>query len=205
MCSLSHLGAEKAAWRKTLRARLASLDEGAAREAAARIRERVLSLPEVEAANGILVCLSFGHEVDTWGLVEGLLESGRQVFVPRVELRGERRLHVHPYPCELETLDFGLQQPRRGEPELAEGTIEGALDVALVVGLGFDRRGYRLGYGRGYFDRFLAGRSVVAIGLSYALQLVDRLPAGPRDVPMHLLVTELGVLRFAGTGGPGLR
>lgn len=188
------LSAEKAAWRAELRSRLASLDPVAGQVAAARISEQTLDLPEVSSAGGVLACLSFGAEVSTAELVERLLEEGRRVYVPRVA-PGDPLLHLHPYPCHLETLSFGLRQPVAGEPALSPGAIDASVDVALLVGLGFDRRGYRLGYGRGFFDRFLAARPFPAIGLAYALQLLDRLPVGAHDVPMRVVVTEREVCR----------
>lgn len=193
---------DKAAWRTELRARLASLDRETARRAAGRIAERALALPEVRSAAGVLSCLSFGAEVPTAGLVEALLAEGRPVYVPRVA-RGDAVLRVHPYPCRLETLSFGLRQPHAGEPELTAAEVDSTIGVALVLGLGFDRRGYRLGYGRGYFDRFLAGRPFPAVGLAYELQLVDRLPVEEHDVPMDVVLTERSVVRPASRGGPG--
>ena len=179
----------KAELRRTLQRRLAAYDPERARRAAERVAERVLLLPEVAAARRIFTCLSFGPEVDTAGLVERLLAGGREVYVPRAD-RADGRLHVHRYPCPLETLSFGLRQPPPGAPEVLAEAIDATLDVALVLGLAFDRRGYRLGYGRGYFDRFLHARPFPAVGLSFACQLVDRLPVAPHDVPMAVVVTE---------------
>lgn len=184
----------KAALRERLRARLAEIDPGAAATAADRVAERVLALPEIANAQRIFTCLSFGSEIDTWRLVDRLLAAGRQLFVPRADPR-DGRLHVHPYPCPLRTLSFGLQQPLRGAPEVAEGAIDGTLDAVLVLGLGFDRRGFRLGYGSGYFDRFLAHRPFPAIGLAYAKQLLDEIPNEPHDIPMAVIVTEGEVCR----------
>ena len=185
----SDLRTAKAELRGVLQRRLAAYDAELARRASARAAERVLALPEVAAAERIFTCLSFGAELDTTGLVERLLAGGREVYVPRAD-RGDGRLHVHRYPCEMETLSFGLRQPRAGTPELPADAVDATLDVALVLGLAFDRRGYRLGYGRGYFDRFLRGRPFPAIGLAFAFQLRDRLPAEPHDVPMAVVVTE---------------
>jgi 5-formyltetrahydrofolate cyclo-ligase len=186
--------AAKAAWRDRLGARLAGLDSAATAAAADRVADSVLALPEIAAARRILTCLSFGVEIDTWGLVDRLLASGKELFVPRADPR-DGRLHVHPYPCALRTLSFGLRQPPRGTPEVAEEAIDGNLDAVLVLGLGFDRRGYRLGYGSGYFDRFLARRPFPAIGLAFAVQLEDRLPNEPHDIPMAVVVTETGICR----------
>jgi|CXWL01.1.fsa_nt_gi 5-formyltetrahydrofolate cyclo-ligase len=166
------------------------------RAVAEAVASRVLALPEVVSARRVLTCLSFGDELDTWSLLAGLLTSGRRVCVPRADPR-DRQLHVHPYPCELVTLSFGLRQPARQAPELPAAESDSAVDVALVLGLGFDRRGYRLGYGAGYFDRFLAGRAFPAIGVACEAQLVARLPVEPHDIPMAAVVTERAVYRRA--------
>jgi len=184
--------------RRELRERVAAVDPATARAAAQRIAEQVLALPEVAAARSVLACLSFGDELDTWGLVERLLASGKMVYVPRAEPR-DRKLHLHRYPCELATLSFGLRQPPRpapgSAPELPENRIDAEIGAVFVLGLGFDRRGIRLGYGGGYFDRFFGEHRVPAIGLAYRVQIVDRLPAEAHDVPMTVVVTEEEVIR----------
>ncbi len=188
------IAAAKADLRRRLAGRLREVDADSARAAAARVAERVLALPEVRAARRVLSCLSFGAEVDTWGLVERLAAGGREIFVPRTA-HGDPDLHVHRYPCELTTLSFGLRQPCADAVEVPPADVDARLDVALVLGLGFDRRGVRLGYGRGYFDRFLRGRPFPAVGLAYAFQLVDRLPAAAHDVPLQVVVTDRETVR----------
>lgn len=194
----------KAVWRATLRNRLDAIDVDTAARAAARVAERLLALPEVRAAERVLCCLSFGSELDTWRLVDELLTSGRQVFVPRVAA-GDPMLHLHPFPCTLTTLSFGLRQPAPGAPELAPDAVDQTIDVALVLGLGFDRRGVRLGHGAGYFDRFLAGRPFPAIGICQAAQLVVELPAEPHDQRMAAVVTEDEAWRPGDDGRPARR
>lgn len=182
--------------RDEARRRLAGLGVERRARAAESIAERCLALPEVRDGRRIFICLSFGDEVDTWALVDRLLAVGKQVFVPRA-VAGTRRLHVHPYPCELRTLSFGLQQPKPSAPELPADEL-GTLDVALLLGLGFDRRGYRLGYGGGFFDRFLARVSVPSVALAFDAQIFDGLPAEPHDVPMGKVLTESRLLRPRG-------
>jgi 5-formyltetrahydrofolate cyclo-ligase len=71
------------------------------------------------------------------------------------------------------------------------------VDVAVILGLAFEReRGYRLGHGKGYFDRFLAGRAFVTIGLSFECLMVDRLPIEPHDVPLQMIVSDKGAYRI---------
>ncbi|HEX9800213.1 MAG TPA: 5-formyltetrahydrofolate cyclo-ligase [Thermoanaerobaculia bacterium] len=180
--------------RVELAARLAALDPAAARAAADRVAERALATAELRFARRVMTCLSFGCELDTWRLVARLLASGRELYVPRADRR-DGELHVHRYPCPLETLEFGLSQPSREALELAPSAVDRTVEVVLVLGVGFDRRGYRLGHGRGYFDRFLAGRRFPALGLAFDEQLVDALPVAPHDVPMRLVVTPTETLR----------
>lgn len=180
----------KERWRLELIRRCESLPpEDAPRAAQAMVR-RALALPEVESARTLLVCLSFGWEIDTWQLVDRLLASGKQVFVPRTLRRG-RRLALHAYPCPLIPTGYGLQQPVRQAPALDEAAIDSTLDAALLPGVGFDAQGYRLGHGGGYFDRFLAGRPFPALGVAYDFQVVERLPHEAHDVPLAAVVTDL--------------
>jgi 5-formyltetrahydrofolate cyclo-ligase len=183
------LPAIKSELRAQLGARLHTIAPATAAAAAARVAATVLALPEIAGAQRIFTCLSFGSEIDTWRLAERLLASGRELFVPRADA-GDGLLHVHPYPCALQTLPFGLAQPSRGTPELPAHAIDATLEAALVLGLGFDRHGFRLGHGRGYFDRFLARRRFPAIGLAFATQFLDELPHQSHDIPMAVIVTE---------------
>ncbi len=180
----------------TLASRLDAIEPAAASRAAIAAGERFLALREVAAARRVLVCLSFGAEISTVPVIAELERSGRELYVPRAEPR-DGMLHLHRYPCELVTLGFGLRQPPRECPELDPAEVDRTLDAALVLGLGFDETGIRLGHGRGYFDRFLAGRGFPAIGFAYEIQVVERLPREPHDVPMTALVTEAATRRFA--------
>jgi len=169
----------------------AGLSEDERRRAVVPAVDRLLALPELESARTILVCLAFGGELDTEPLIAEWTASGRVVAAPRA-VPGTRRMTVHPLPCDLQTLRFGLRQPTAGAPEIDPDE----LDVAVVAGLAFDLHGVRLGYGSGYFDRFLAGRtSLVKVGWCFDLQLVDELPRESHDVPMDLVVTERRTLR----------
>lgn len=193
MAGFPDVASEKADLRRRLSERMAAVDPTWAREAADRLGERLLALPELAAAGRVFTCLSFGDEVDTRRLVERLVAEGREVYVPRAD-PADRSLHVHRYPCALETLSFGLAQPPAWAPEVPPAEVD-TLDVVLVLGLAFDRRGFRLGYGRGYFDRFLRGRPFPAVGLGYAFQLRDRIPAAAHDVPMTAVVTDEETVR----------
>lgn len=197
----SEAARRKATIRDEMRARLAALTPEERETAAQAIARRVLQVPEVVEAPGVLSCLSFGTEPDTWRLVEQLMERGIALYVPRAEPRArssDHSLHVHPWPCRLETLSMGLRQPMAGEPEVPTDEIAERIGAALVLGLAFDpAAGWRLGHGAGHFDRFLAAhRGFPSVALAFECQLVENLPAEPHDIPMDLLVTEKRVLRL---------
>ncbi len=151
-------------------------------------------MPAFAASGHVLTCLSFGAEVDTWPLVEALVrENHRAVYVPRCG-RADDLMTVHPYPCELQTLSFGLRQPAQSAPALPDEDIDATLGCACILGLAFDpETGHRLGYGRGFFDRFLARHKVTAVALAFEEQLVRGLPHDGHDVAMDVVVTETGV------------
>jgi len=159
------------------------------------MRERLLGLPEIAAARGVLVCLSYGIEPETRPLIQALVDAGKRVSLPRADRR-DRQLHVHPWPCALHRLGFGLEQPARTAAAIDDAEVLREVEVAVILGLGFDCQGVRLGHGSGYVDRFLARYPVVAIGLTFEAQLVGGLPRAGYDVPMGLVVSEDRVVRI---------
>ena len=181
-------GPEKNALRKHfLRLRQARPPELAAADSA-RIRERLLRLAEVRAARSILLYLSARGEVDTWPLVELFLAEKRHLLAPRCRPGEPGRMDIHQIRALSDVAPgaFGLMEPR---PDTPRG--ETAPDIVLVPALSFDRRGFRLGFGGGYYDRFLAAlsASVPVIGLAYDFQITDALPVEPWDCPVHMLLT----------------
>jgi len=130
-------------------------------------------------------------EIDIRPLLEALHAGGHRVVLPATPPRGNPlifRLWRPGIPMIRER--FGTLRP--DGPELAP-------DVLFVPLLAFDRRGHRLGYGGGYYDRTLAGLpGRAAIGCAFAAQEVDEVPVGPYDAPLSAVATERGVLRFGG-------
>ena len=141
----------------------------------------------------VLAYVSFGAEVDTRALVTRLLSAGRRVAVPRCN-EAERTMDF----CEISGLDelspgaHGILEPAAEAPAL--GVAELAGSVCLVPGLVFDADGYRVGYGGGYYDRFLAFYPGDKIALARTTQVSSNpLPHDSHDVPVDFLVTETSV------------
>jgi 5-formyltetrahydrofolate cyclo-ligase len=158
----------------------------------AAILDRSLALPELERARTVMLYWSFGSEVATGPLIGRLRDLGTIIVLPRI--RG---------PQDLEAVAFEPGDPLRetsfGAREPAEGAVvdPGSIDVVVPPGVAFDRSGRRVGYGGGFYDRFLPmlGPGVPRIALAFDVQLVDELPAGGFDVPVDVVVTESRVLR----------
>jgi 5-formyltetrahydrofolate cyclo-ligase len=161
-------------------------------EKAERLVERFLALPEVRRARTIMLFSSFGSEVPTGSLIERLHARGVMVALPRIE--GAALLPVPYTPGDPTTSTaFGPEEPR-GEAALDPTSI----DVVGVPGVAFDRSGRRIGYGGGYYDRFLRGLPAFTVGLVFGLQVVDEgLPAGRFDLPVDAIVTEEETIRPA--------
>jgi 5-formyltetrahydrofolate cyclo-ligase len=156
--------------------------------------DRLLDLPEVREARRVMVFWSFGSEIDTAGLIEALPARGAAVALPRIEGRDLVPIAYAPGDPTSPTT-FGAREPSRGE-RLDPAT----LDVVVVPALAFDRGGRRVGYGGGYFDRFLADAAPAAfkVGLGFSVQLVDGpLPSGASDVRLDAVVTDREVVRCA--------
>jgi 5-formyltetrahydrofolate cyclo-ligase len=160
------------------------------REMGERVAQRFLALPEVQRAGTIMVFSAFGSEVPTGPLIERLHERGAVVLLPRIE---DADLVAIPYaPGDPTTpTSFGAEEPVGGAP-----LDPSSIDVVAVPGVAFDRRGRRIGYGGGYYDRFLRGLQAFTVGLAFGLQVREEdLPAGSFDLQIDAIVTEDETIR----------
>lgn len=183
--------ATKRAWRAWAKAQRAALPIN---DLSREVAWRLLSWPEFQRASRVLSYLAFGSEID----LSPLLETGKDFYLTRTPAGG-RELTVHRFAdvAGLEPHRYGYLQPPAGAAAVAVDTI----DLALVPGLCFDRRGVRLGYGLGYYDRLLGSLhpDVPRVGVTAEALFVPRLPREPWDVPMTHIVTEVGLFEIGAT------
>ncbi|MBP8128053.1 MAG: 5-formyltetrahydrofolate cyclo-ligase [Candidatus Hydrogenedentes bacterium] len=170
-----------------------------AREHSRAIVARVCSLPEFAAAQAILTYVaSKDNEVETRGLIEALLADARPVWVPLARgssvLVWSRLLALD----ELAPGRFGILEPR---PECRRILDLPRDAMALVPGIAFSAAGQRIGYGGGYFDRFLSRFTGTAAGLAYECQIAPSWAVDAHDVPVAMVVTERRVLRARPVAG----
>lgn len=158
------------------------------------VAARVRKTPEWEAAPIVLAYLSVREEVDTRGLVRAAWDVGKAVAAPRVT--GPRALawyRVEPGDA-LEMSRMGIEEPPASDARLVEVGELPPTALALIPALAFDERGYRLGYGGGFYDAFLARFPGVSVGLARRAALVPSLGAfdvlEPHDRAVDLVVSE---------------
>jgi len=162
----------------------------------AAILNRVLSLREYKNSQTIFTYVSKSIEVDTTVFIRSALASGKKVVVPRCipETYGMEFYEISSLD-ELVSGTYGVLEP---DPSKSRKVEHPKKSICIVPGLSFDSQGYRLGYGKGYYDRFLSGFKGITIGLCYAKCMKWDLPHGYYDRPVDLLVTEKYIRRISG-------
>ena len=166
-----------------------AMGESLKRELDESIRERIRMCREYERAKTILTYVSSDIEVDTHGIITDALSEGKRVACPRC-VRGTHEMDFYYIRSEddLEERSYGIYEPVTDICPLASD-VDGAL--CIVPGLCFDRRGYRLGYGGGYYDRYLGAHRLVTVGLCYSFFMVGELLHGRYDARMDRVVTNV--------------
>mgnify|MGYP001053946702 CR=1 FL=1 len=167
----------------------------------AAIWEDFVGLPEVRSAQTVMLFSSIRSEVSTDHVLQWALSGSKRLVLPRVdkdtgciEARLVRSLDG------LVTSSFGIREPSTSAPLVDPKEIQ----VVAVPGLAFDRLGYRVGYGGGYYDRFLGslGQNAFVTGVGFAGQLVERVPRTSDDCRLLCLITEEGIVRQPRQGAP---
>ena len=157
------------------------------------IAKNLLSLPEFQAAKSIMFFYSIWNEPDTIWLMEQALLLGKTVTLPETLKGGIMKARVVAHLDELKPAVFNIPAPTQDMPELAPE----ALDFVLVPSVAYDRQGYRLGHGGGYYDRFLLRTGAFKCGIAREKMLINAAPRGKYDVAVNCLVTENEIFRLA--------
>ena len=160
------------------------------------VGERLFTLPEVRGARTMALFSSFGSELDTAPMLEQAHAEGRRVVLPYIE-GAAMEVAEHRPGDDLARSSYGAM-----EPASRVAVDPSQIDVVVAPGLAFDRAGRRLGYGRGYYDRWLrrVGTDAFLIGVCFSAQVVDRVPATSSDERMDVVVTDREVIRVTPRG-----
>jgi 5-formyltetrahydrofolate cyclo-ligase len=157
------------------------------------IVKRLITLEQIQRASTLMVYLGFGSEALVDDLIRWGWGAGKRIAVPLCSPVGRRLVacRIDGFD-ELETGHYGIREPKA---DRLRPVPQGEIDAVVVPAVAFDRRGHRIGYGGGYYDRFLpAMPRVPRIGAAFARQIVAEIPAAPHDATVDRIVTEQEII-----------
>lgn len=142
--------------------------------------------------NTFMAFMPFRNEVDTTLILQKLLDDKKRVVLPKVDkpTNSLKVYAVENLTKDLESGAWGIKEPRSGLKEVNPSNI----DLILVPGLAFDKLGFRLGYGGGFYDRFFKLTTALKVGVCFDLQVVESVPVEAWDIPLDALLTDNGVI-----------
>lgn len=152
------------------------------------LTERLLHHPVYQEAKVIATYLSFSHEFQTRELIEQALKDGKKVLTPKTYPKGRMDFVVYD-PQQLVKTSFGLLEPQ-GNLEVVDAS---QIDLIHVPGLAFTMEGYRIGYGGGYYDRYLEQFTGHTLSTVYHYQVQDFIPEN-HDIPVQEVLIDEGNL-----------
>ena len=154
------------------------------------IAEKVLELDALKGAENVFCYSAYNGEVETDFLIDNLLELGKKVYLPlcdkETNTMSARKITSRD---ELTLGAYGILEPSGEEIEPQD------IDFIIVPMVAFDKKRTRLGYGGGYYDRYLPKTNAVKCGIAFSVQEAESLPRGEYDIPLDMIVTEKEIIK----------
>lgn len=158
------------------------------------IIDKILNSDFYKNAKTIMCFISFGDEVDTHNFIKKSIQDGKRILVP-ITISEPRHLKVSLLES-FEELEPGFYNILTPKEEFLRFKDPQEIDLVITPGVAFDRDGYRVGYGGGYYDRFLSNiPHVPAIAIAFDLQLIDQVPKEHFDIPVDYIFTEKEIIK----------
>ncbi|HEU5140523.1 MAG TPA: 5-formyltetrahydrofolate cyclo-ligase [Bacillales bacterium] len=184
---------EKKDLRQSMKKRLRLLPAGTRGILSASIANKLSSLPEWKQSGMIGMTMSTDDEIDTKPLIRTAWAKNKKIAVPKTDpnqkIMDFRRIVSL---TQVEEAFAGILEPKTAE---TESVLPEEIDLLVVPGLVFDHNGFRIGFGGGFYDRYLSEYRNVTVSLAYEMQLLDRIPVEVFDLPVDIIVTERRVIR----------
>ncbi len=178
----------KAALRKEMLLKRDSLQSHEADTMSHAIAERIASHPRFKEAKVVAFYIAKGSEVSTRAIIMKALELKKEVLLP---VTGDQHIEFFRFHSfeELVPGKFGIPEPKTHNPELKLDP-----DIVIVPGISFGLCMHRLGYGKGYYDRYLSKSPAYRIGVCFDFQIMERLPTHENDERMDEIITEKRII-----------
>ncbi|VVC03888.1 5-formyltetrahydrofolate cyclo-ligase family protein [Candidatus Bilamarchaeum dharawalense] len=169
--------------RKQILAKRNALSKDEIEKLSDKILERLLSHPKFPEAKIVAFYMTKGSEVDTKKMIERAIKEGKQVLVP---VTGQK-IAFYKFQSfdDLVQGKFGIM-----EPKSKDTPFEQCPDIIIVPGVTFGLCMHRLGYGKGYYDRYLSDCKAFRIGICFDFQIIDKLPVHENDQRMNCIITD---------------
>jgi len=188
------LSAIKKALREEVINKRMALSSIVVKEKSASIKDKICKMDIFKKVNNVMLFVDFRNEVQTGEIIIQALKEGKRVFAPITDVKN-RDLYpteISKYPEDLVEGAWGIMEPRKGniiEPD--------KIDLVIVPGVAFDQMGNRLGYGGGFYDRFLprVKDDTLFVAIAYELQIVNNVYFEEHDQPVHYIVTEDRIIK----------
>ena len=186
-----NLHEQKKRLRNEIKQRRSLLSETDRQQKSQQIHDFLQEITEFKCAKSIFCYISYLDEVETHSLIQDFLQRDLTLAVPKIMNKTEMRAIPLSDFSELEPDQLGILTPKSSE------AVTHSFDIAITPGLGFTEKGDRLGYGRGYYDRWFSKNTVkTKIGIAFETQIVDELPLEETDLPLDRLVTEKRIIEI---------
>lgn len=146
-----------------------------------QICKAAIALPQFISAKNVMIYMASNFEVETDYIIAWAKKCGKTICAPRVLNETEMEAAVLDEKG-LKKGPFHIWEPR--------GKAVSSVDLVFVPGIAFDKSCHRLGYGKGYYDRFLEKINAFTVGLAYSFQVIDNIPTDSHDVRLNMILTE---------------
>lgn len=172
-----------------------AMDQSEVERLSEKIIDTILKLPVFKRAETVMVYLNFKNEVDSLKMIEESYKAGKKVVIPYCE-----KETMEIIPSELNDIETEIVKGKNGYLQTKKDCVKPVpledIDLIVVPGIAFDKRCYRLGFGAGYYDRFLRKLNFEkpTIGLCYDFQIIHSIPIEGHDVPLDFVITEERIL-----------
>lgn len=187
--------ADKKLIRSSIRKLRDSMPEDERSVKSERITDSVTGTPEYKAARDVLIYVSTGSEADTTELIKRCFEDKKNVYVPKVYGKEMRFISIVSLD-ELTPGYYGIMEPVSDVPVWEKGSMDTYNDsLCIMPGLAFDRKFNRIGYGGGFYDKFLEKAQVYKMAVCYDCQIVERIDAQDTDIKPDMIVTDMEVIK----------